>query len=508
MRAATATANQAGYPLQRWAPPTLRYDIYITVDLPKHTLTGTLDTTYQNQTGHPLPTLTFYVPLGTTKNAFFLTALSADPPAVRYTQAMDRLDVDLDRPLPPGCSIRVRIGFRVNVFPIPEGAAGSFGYFGYSDRQTNLSDWLPTVAPYRDSKPLIPREWPVGETRVTDAATYHAEVTVTGAANPTRLDVAGPGEMKHPDTQRWTFDLDRGRNFALSFSESFIKDSTITADGLIIDLYHFQTSTPSTAPRHALETARDAGTVFTRVFGTLPLKRISVVQADFPDGMEFSGIVFVSTRWFTALWEGKPDSWLTVITAHEVAHQWWYSSVGDDQGQTPWLDESFAIYSELLFIEDKYPDLATWWWKWRVEQYKPTGYVDSSVYDFAQVRPYINAVYLRGALMLQEIRESLGSPAFIRWLRAYAATEADQIADPADVWGLLASDDYLKIAPIRARYLTSPDPLGRDPATPATAPNTSATQAATHVTVTHTAQPTAAVRPGTKTATLGAAQTR
>jgi aminopeptidase N len=35
------------------------------------------------------------------------------------------------------------------------------------------------------------------------------------------------------------------------------------------------------------------------------------------------------------------------VVAHEIAHQWWYGLVGDDQYHDPWLDESFASYMEL-----------------------------------------------------------------------------------------------------------------------------------------------------------------
>jgi hypothetical protein len=35
------------------------------------------------------------------------------------------------------------------------------------------------------------------------------------------------------------------------------------------------------------------------------------------------------------------------VVAHEVAHQWWYGIVGDDQYREPWLDEAFATYFEM-----------------------------------------------------------------------------------------------------------------------------------------------------------------
>jgi aminopeptidase N len=174
--------------------------------------------------------------------------------------------------------------------------------------------------------------------------------------------------------------------------------------------------------------------------------------------MEFSGMVFVSHDWFLR-YEGKPDTWLTVITAHEIAHQWWYSLVGNDQGEAPYLDEALALYSELLYLEDKYPALVPWWWQFRVKMYQPQGYVDSRTFDFTNLRLYINAVYLRGALMLQEIRERIGDEAFYKWLRAYATAQSSRIAAPADLWQAMSSTDYGKTADIRLKYLRQPDPL-------------------------------------------------
>jgi hypothetical protein len=437
----------------------LRYVADVALELPKHTLTASLSTEYKNVTGQPLTQLAFYVPLGDTKNTFFLTSLSSEPVSADYKLDGTRLDVTLKNPLLPGCGVRVKLGFRLNIPAIPEGAAGGFGYFGYSERQTNLGDWLPTLAPRIKNDWLIPHSWYIGETRVTDIADYQINLQINGATNPAKLEVAAPGAVQRLDPTHWQIALLEARNFALSVSDVFIKQSTVSKDGVTIDLYRFPMEAGNDSSAHALATAKEANEIYTRLFGPSPFKRIAVVQADFPDGMEFSGIFFVSTNWFTRFWEGKPDGWLTLITAHEMAHQWWYSSVGDEQGVHPYMDEAFAIYSEVIYLEERYPELVSWWWKWRVEQYKPTGAVDSSVYDFTQVRPYINAVYLRGALMLQEIRATLGEQAFFVWLRHYADTGRDQIIEPIQLWGLLTADDYAKIASIRTKYLSKPDPL-------------------------------------------------
>jgi aminopeptidase N len=252
-------------------------------------------------------------------------------------------------------------------------------------------------------------------------------------------------------------------------------------DGVVIDLYYFPKTQPAKGAdgsaidgaQHSLDTARGAINLYSRLYGPAPFKRIVVVEADFPDGMEFSGLVFVGHQWFAA-YDGKPDSWVTMITAHEVAHQWWYSLVGNDQSTAPYLDESLAIYSEVLYMEDRYPALVPWWWSYRIKLWQPIGSVDSTVYDFQGERLYINAVYLRGALMLQEIREKIGNDAFFKWLHDYETANEGKIATPLEFWGALAESDYAKTSEIRARYLHQPDPLHPPTATPATAPATGA----------------------------------
>ncbi|MGH3981306.1 MAG: M1 family aminopeptidase [Pseudonocardiaceae bacterium] len=39
-------------------------------------------------------------------------------------------------------------------------------------------------------------------------------------------------------------------------------------------------------------------------------------------------------------------SQLRALVAHEVAHQWVYSLVGNNQAENPWLDESLATFGE------------------------------------------------------------------------------------------------------------------------------------------------------------------
>ncbi|MBC8098899.1 MAG: hypothetical protein H7Y11_05615, partial [Armatimonadetes bacterium] len=196
--------------------------------------------------------------------------------------------------------------------------------------------------------------------------------------------------------------------------------------------------------------------MYADLFGTFPYDRFVVVQGDFPDGMEFSGLVFVSTQWFKG-YTGDPAGYLMLITVHEIAHQWWYARVGNDPALAPWLDEALATYSEYVFLEQVYPDLTDWWWEFRIESWAPEGFVDSTVYEFTSIRAYINAIYLRGVKLLHALRGDLGTDAFFDWLRRYAAAGAGEVVTPSFFWSLLTPEQLTATAATRALYLRLPN---------------------------------------------------
>ncbi|HCF1059238.1 TPA: hypothetical protein NH760_006843, partial [Pseudomonas aeruginosa] len=191
---------------------------------------------------------------------------------------------------------------------------------------------------------------------------------------------------------------------------------------------------------------------YEKLFGHYLYDRLVIVQGDFPDGMEFSGMVFVSTDWFKG-WSGQPNEFLTLITVHEVSHQWWYARVGNDPAMSPWLDEALSTYSEYIFIEEYFPNLKDWWWEFRVRSHTPQGYVDSTVYEFTSIREYINAVYLRGVMMLHAVRMDIGTEAFFELLRRYADVNSDKIAGATQFWSLMTPEQIKATENTRRAFL-------------------------------------------------------
>ncbi len=482
----TATATAQCAPPAK--PQNTQYDVDATVDAETRSANAVMHVNYRNETGQPQHQIVFDVEPNRKPGLFTLIGIEAKGAGgvMSYNLTGPSLEVQLQGTLEDHCPIEFMLRFSARTNSIPEGYAAKDGYYGFSDRQLNLSEWMPAITPFFDGQWQTTKAWTLGEYTIWDMADYDVRVTVQGGDANT-MQVIGPGEETRVNANTWRYQIANARTFALSIGNSMNKLSATSDDGVTIDLYYFPKTqpnkaadgTPISGPQHALDTARGAVNRYTRLYGPSPYKRIVVVEADFPDGMEFSGLVFVGHQWF-AVYDGKPDSMVTLITAHEVAHQWWYSLVGDDQATEPYLDESLAIYSEVLYLEERYPALIPWWWSYRVKQWQPIGYVDSSIYDFQSVRLYINAIYLRGALMLQEIRDKIGDDDFFRWLRAYEAVGTGKIATAYELWAAMPTADYAKTADIRAKYLHQVDPLHPTTPTPATEP---ATQPAAPVSV-------------------------
>jgi len=441
--------------------PTVRHQIEAVIDYGDHSVAVEQQITFINRTDEALDTIRFDIEANRFANAFTLYTVTTP-----HFELMDvngrQMTLELTEALLPGCTQDIGLEFQLVIPAVTSGISGYTGYFSYSNRQLNLGHWLPTIAVYRDGEWVTHDVTVIGEQTVSEVADWDVRLQVTNA--PPNIVVAAPGDLLESADQVWRYAMTASRDFSVSMSPFFRQESAITEAGTKVEIYSFDNAIVNTPAGQvdgavqALEATVQSLNHYSDLFGEYGAERFVVVQGDFPDGMEFSQLVFVSDAWFRTN-PGTPESYLTIITVHEVSHQWWYARVGNDQALTPWLDEALATYSEYLFYEEFYPDLKDWWWGFRVQTFVQPGYsgnrVDSTVYEFATIREYINAVYLRGALMLDRLREALGTDVFIAWLRAYSDLGTERIVTSDDLWGLLSAEQLTQIAPIRAQFLSA-----------------------------------------------------
>lgn len=441
-----------------------RHSVTATVDYVARSVQVEQGVRWVNRTGSPIDEIVLLTEPNREPGVFTFDTVTLDDGSLpAYDLTGRRLAITLPAPLQAGCAVNFTLRFALAVPPVRSGVNGYRGFFGYTDRQFNLGNWLPVVAARRDGAWVTHEVSFIGEQIAADTADWNVRLYVQNA--PAGLLVAAPGQVSvQPDG--WTITHTASRDLAISLSDQFVVQTRMAGE-VTVELYTFSDTVVQTdagivdgAPV-ALDAAADSLALYADLFGAYPYDRFVVVEGDFPDGMEFSDLVFVSRDWFRT-YNGTPQSYLVIITVHEVAHQWWFARVGNDQALTPWLDEALATYSEYVYYEEFHPDLREWWWAFRVDAFAPAGYtaagqVDSSVYAFGTIREYINAVYLRGARMLHELRAALGTEAFFAWLRSYAAAGEGRLVTPDVIWSLLTPDQWAQTGDIRSRYLSAAD---------------------------------------------------
>jgi hypothetical protein len=435
-------------PFPAAAPERPQIVLHADLDYAAHRLRVQETITFPNRTGVTLPNLAFDVLAARHPGVFTLTdeSVQGDPSAA-FALNGAVLQVDLGKPLALNAVAVVAIEYTLDLPPIPNGADGTTGTLGWSTRQTNLGDWFPAVSAYRGGW-LAERNPPhvVGETTAPESVDVSADLAVSNA--PDGLQVIASAPMEKVDGC-YRFELTGARSFALSLGTNFEIAQATTDSGVLVRSAYFRGH--AAAGQAALQTATAALETYSSRYGPYRYRQLSLVEADFSDGMEYSGFYFLGHEYYAG-YDGTPRNYLTAIAAHEAAHQWWYDEVGNDQAREPWLDEALCAYSELVYYEATTPGLVDWWWDFRVLRFKPSGWVNSSVYDFDAFRPYVNAVYLRGTLFLRDLRAAMGDAAFFDFLQHYRAAQSGRVATAVDWWTLLQSYNEPDLARLRAAY--------------------------------------------------------
>ena len=111
---------------------------------------------------------------------------------------------------------------------------------------------------------------------------------------------------------------------------------------------------------------------------------------------------------------------------------------------------------EHIFLETAHPELVNWWWSFRVDAYNPKGWVDTSIYDGGKFRPYVNAVYLRGAHFLDHLRGRIGDEAYFAFMKDYLAQMSGKIATKENFLTILRQHTSTDVSDIIAEYFQDP----------------------------------------------------
>lgn len=323
------------------------------------------------------------------------------------------LKVKLPEPLPPKNSITLELNYKVIIPPAGE-------RFGYGEANINMGNWYPIVAVYDDDGWNLDKYYSVGDPFYSDTSNYYISIKA-----PKEYIIAASGQIQgeslEGDYKDWEFDARNMRDFAFIASDRFQVAEDKVGD-TVVRSYYYQGHEKK--GKEALEYGKRAIEVFSSSYGAYPYPSYSVVETEFPSGMEYPGLVYINTRYYDDDYSGDNMLYTTV---HETAHQWWYAVVGNDQIDEAWLDEGFATYSEGIFTEIEFGSSnGKLYYDYLEDSAKED--IKSRAYDGVILKPlssysnwddYGPAVYTGGAVLLNEIRKQVGDQDFFRILQTY-----------------------------------------------------------------------------------------
>lgn len=420
-----------------------RYHLNVSLNYADHKLKVAQTIAYTNTTGAALSNLPLLVPPAYHQDTFLLTFLQIDPVYSKTTVRMEGAQIRflLNPVLDPGETINLTLNF---VLQIPQGK----GTLGYTRRQMLLADWYPIIPHYLEGRGwLINPPSTVGEYLVYPLINISVNLQI--APPDPNLVVAASAPLHAQEENCYQYSSENVRNFSLAVSP-FYQRRTRNNQVVTVEVYTF--------PEHSelgdrtADLALQAWGTFTEIYGDNQRQFLSVVEADIEDGLECDGLFYLSD-WYFETADETPKNYFELLVVHETSHQWFYGLVHNDQANEPWLDESLATYSELLFFETNHPELVEWWWDFRVWSFERSGAVNGSIYDFNEYRPYINAVYLHGAAYLQTVRDHMGDTAFFDFLLTYTQTGQEDFLRDADFFfSLLAQATDIDLTQITSEY--------------------------------------------------------
>jgi hypothetical protein len=301
--------------------------------------------------------------------------------------------VDLPHALPPGR--RAALSFDL-VIRIPQ-RDDRFGRLG---PEILVGNAIPVLA-IRDASGVHLSPYSnLGESFYSQIA--HFDVTL---ATPDDMKVAATGVQQRAAHAGGLlvrrFVAPRVRDFAWAAGQLQTVEGT-TSTGVLVRV-SYPPAVSRDAAVHALAVARSAMARYAGLLGPYPYPEVDVVLGAFQTfgGMEYPGLVMSVAA--------EPP------VAHELAHQWWYGLVGDDQYSAPWLDEAFATWTEGWFSGTNSSLCSTA--EWRSAGDRVTANMG---YWQLHPRDYGPSVYQEGACALQSLDELLGDSAFTALLGHYA----------------------------------------------------------------------------------------
>ena len=437
----------------------ISYDITVRLDTVAHTLRGEETVVYTNRGEERLNEIYLYLypnrflsgsalvrifgeveyeglfPSGPDEGYTVIETLNVNGTAASYVIDDILLRIDLAEGLAPGASTELRIAFTVK---IPH----TTFRLGHDDGNYYLTWWYPQVAVY-DGHEWRVRGHPYAEP-YQEFARYRVSLTV-----PTEMVVGATGTLEEESHSHFSKTLVYAAEDVHDFAwvaDARYEVEELDCDGITVRSLYL--------PEHrgsgtwAAQYACDALRYFGDRFGPYPYAQFTVAETGCTVmQMEYPQLITLPRENYALpllLLRGLDEA-----IAHETSHQWWFGMLMNDQDRETWLDEGFATYSQVCYMEQKHGesyaffDFSVWrgWlrdiaeWAMRMlgreftsRRLNTEGYLDTARADREEAlltspedhqRGRASKPYSKGFLTLAALEYVVGTEPFDRILRAY-----------------------------------------------------------------------------------------
>ncbi len=285
------------------------------------------------------------------------------------------------------------------------------GRLSYDEHSIWLGNWLPIMAEYGENGWYLDPYYPIGDPFYSDVSNYELEIDL-----PVGYQIASSGieaEQKiqvYGNRQKHKISARQVRDFALVIMDNNYHVISDQINGVKINTW-FRNSDKSSLAKKLHKAGQVSIEYFSKAYGDYPYKEYDIVHTGgFFGGMEYPGLVFIQGAYFE-----QNNDYGVVVVAHETAHQWWYGLVGNNEVDSPWMDESLTEYSTLRFLLDHYNRIGKGILSAKErsltlsKQFEGNQeYVGNSVKDFSNWDSYGMLVYYKGSMMFYLLEKAIG----------------------------------------------------------------------------------------------------